>query len=96
MGVVAKRAFLITFAVIGHEGTGVHRTRNWAEDVQRDIGRHRFGNVENPDTATDKVWIRMSSPRVRGDLAGAIQWSLRHHNLLEDAVVARVSDLGDG
>jgi hypothetical protein len=58
------------------------------------VRRNGWGDVENPDTATDKVWVTASSARTLGDVAGAVKRTLRHHKLLEDAVVTKLSGRG--
>ena len=88
---MAKAGFLVSFAVISREDSGVHRIRNWAEDLHRQARQNGWGTVENPDTAVDAVCVVASSPRVLGNLAGAVKRSLRHHKLLEDAVVEKLS-----
>jgi hypothetical protein len=88
---VAKRGFLITFAVAPHTDTGIHRIRNWAEDLFRTVRRENWGTVSDPDTATDSVWVVAASARVTGDLAKAITRTLRNGNLLDDAVVRKLT-----
>jgi hypothetical protein len=88
---VARPGFLVTFAVMGREDSAVHRIRNWAEDLYRQANQNGWGTVENPDTAVDTVCVVASSPRALGNLAGAVRRSLRHHKLLDDAVVEKLS-----
>jgi hypothetical protein len=88
---VAKRGFLITFAVALHTDTGIHRVRNWAEDLFRTVTREKWGTVEDPDGATDSIWVVAASPRMTGDLAKAITRTLRSSNLLDYAVVRKLT-----
>ncbi len=60
---------------------GVDRIRNWAEDLLE---------VEIPDTAIERVSVLASSARTLGDVAHAVKRTLRHHNLLQDAIVTRL------
>ena len=88
---MAKPGFLVSFAGISRDDSRVHRIRNWAEDLYLQANRNGWGTVENLDAAVDTVCVVASSPRALGNLAGAIKRSLRHHNLLEDAVVEKLS-----
>ena len=92
---MARPGFLVSFAVISREDSGVHRIRNWAEDLYRQANQNGWGTVENPDTAVDTVCVVASSSRALGNLVGAVKRSLRHHKLLEDAVVERLSGSAD-
>jgi hypothetical protein len=89
--IVARRGFLVSFAVIGREDSGVHRIRNWAEDLHRQAQQNGWGTVEKSDNAVDRVCVVASSPRDLGNLAGAVKRSLKHHKLLDDAVVEKLS-----
>ena len=88
---MATPGFLVSFAVISRDQAGLHRIRNWAEDLHQQAARNGWGTVENPDTAVDAVCVVASSPRALGDLAGAVKRTLRQHKLLEDAVVEKLN-----
>ena len=88
---MARPGFLVSFAVVSRDDSGVHRIRNWAEDLHRQANQNGWGTVENPDGAVDTVCVVASSPHALGNLAGAVKRSLRHHRLLEDAVVEKLS-----
>jgi hypothetical protein len=88
---VAKRGFLITFPASLQDETGIHRIRNWAEDVFREVTRQRWGAVEDPDTVTDRLWVIAASPRVTGDLAKLITRTLKSSHLLDDAAVTKLA-----
>lgn len=90
-----RRGLVVSFSESGRDGPGVHRIRNWAEALLVDIQRRGWGTVENPDTATDTVWVLTSSRRTMGDLTKAVLRTLRHANLLADAVVTRFADTSD-
>jgi hypothetical protein len=92
---VAKRGFLIKFGARLRTDTGVHRIRNWAEDLFRTVKREQWGAVDDPDECTDTVWVVAASPRVTGDLAKAIRRALKNSNLLDDAVVTKLSKNND-
>jgi hypothetical protein len=87
---VAKRGFLVTFGGSGGE-PDVHRIRNWAEDLFVDARTRGYGTVENADSALDRVWVVASSGRALGDLAQAIRRSLGRHNLLDHAIVSKLT-----
>lgn len=86
---MAKRGFQIVFPDIGP--AGIHRIRNWAENLYWEVSRKGWGTVEDLDRATDTVWVFASSARVTGDLAKAIRRTLRHAHLLEQATIAKFS-----
>jgi hypothetical protein len=89
--IVAKRGFLVTFTSVGSADSGIHRIRNWAEDLYREVMQRVWGTVEPLDTATDRVWVTASSARVMGDLGLAVRRSLKKHHLFADAVVTKLT-----
>jgi hypothetical protein len=86
---VAKPGFLVSFAGVGTQHVPVHRVRDFAEDLQREVERQAWGTVENPDTARDTVEVTAATFRALGNVAGAINRSLRRQRLLESAMVTR-------
>lgn len=92
---MAKRGFLITFQAALQSDTGIHRIRNWAEDLFREVTRRRWGTVDDPDTVTDRLWVIAASPRVTGDLAKLMTRTLRDSNLLDDATVTKLATTED-
>ena len=88
---MANRGFLITFVYPGGQPPDSHRIRDWAEDLLVAAHTNGWGTVTNPDTATDQVFVMASSDRALGDLGQAVRRTLRHHNLLEEATVTKVS-----
>jgi hypothetical protein len=90
-----RRGYVIRFAGVRSPGDYlVHRVHNFTEDLQVDLQRHGWGTVDNPDTATDAVFVTPSSERMLGEVARAIRRALRHHQLSDESVVARRE--GDG
>jgi hypothetical protein len=92
---MAKRGFLIEFVHPGGRSPDVHRIGNWAEDLLVAAESHGWGTVVDSNPPFDRVWALASSDRALGDLAQAIRRTLRHHNLLDDAMVTKIeaSDL---
>ena len=88
---MAKRGFLITFVRPGGRPPDTHRIRNWAEDLLVEAEKQGWGTVVNSDTACDRVWVVASSDRALGDLAQGIRRTLRHHKLVDDATITKVT-----
>jgi hypothetical protein len=86
---VGKPSFLVQFGAFEQIDSGTHRIRNWAEDLSREVAGSGWGRVENPETATNKVWVVASSACVVGELRRAVRRSLKRHKLFEKAAVRK-------
>ena len=85
-----KAGYVIRFAGVRSPGDYlVHRVHNFTEDLQLDLQRHGWGLVDNPDTATDAVFVTSASDRMLGEVGRAIRRALRHHRLLDEGSVSR-------
>jgi hypothetical protein len=87
--------FSVTFTPPVLDGAYIHRVRNWAEELFREVHRRQWGAVEDIDRSTDTVWVLAASPKVTGDLAKEIHRSLRRGNLLQDATVRKLTTTED-
>ena len=79
----------VEFADAKQDRDLIHRIRNFAEDLERELNRDGLGTVLNANTATDRVAIAV----VRASLIGAsrkvIVSELKRHNLDGSASVMR-------
>jgi hypothetical protein len=72
-----------------------HRILNFAEDLFfSELSPCGLGTVPNMDTAISQVVVVLSSPRSLGSVSRAIRRTLRHHNLLAQARLSRVTEAG--
>jgi hypothetical protein len=87
--------FSITFTPPALDGAYISRVRDWAEELFLEVRRKQWGTVEDIDRCTDTVWVLAASPRFTGDLAKAIQRTLRKGKLLEGASVRKLTTTED-
>jgi hypothetical protein len=71
------------------DATAVHRNRNFAEDLDRDLRAPGHGHVMDPDDVEDEVRVA-ASPRAGGHVALSIDRALRSHGLERTATVEGV------
>lgn len=67
----------------------VHRVRNFAEDLERELHRSGLGRVENMDQAEFQVFVSVSANRVFGAVMAAARAQAKRHNLTEGATFER-------
>ncbi len=60
---MTEHTIVIDFAEPKLPGTLVHRVRNLAEDIDRELSRARDARVHEPDAATDQLRITVVSQR---------------------------------
>jgi hypothetical protein len=93
--VKGTKGFIVSFPDVGGDTAAhVHRVRNWAEDLWHEAHDKGWGIVENADTATDRVSVAVANGRKLGDMSQAIRRSLRKHNLLKEALIAKAPTSG--
>ena len=68
----------------------IHRVRNFAEDLARDLDRARLGEVENMDEAELQVFVLIPASRLFGEAATAARAQAKRHNLIEGASFERM------
>jgi hypothetical protein len=81
--------YQVTFSYPFPGGTEVHRIRNWAEDVARQLQTAQLGDVPDMDSATTHVTVRALKRSHLSKALAVIRLSLRRHNLSDYATVVR-------
>ena len=68
----------------------VHRVRNFAEDLYRQIQLTGLGTVQDIDRATDLVLVEIHHSRDLGTVRGILKKEIQRHHYGPDAVVQRL------
>lgn len=68
----------------------VHRVRNFAEDLERELSRDGSGQVENMDQAELQVFVRITASRMFGSVSSAARAQAKRHNISEGATFERM------
>ena len=67
----------------------IYHIRNFAEDLQRALGRDGIGHVENMDTAITSVSVIIESQRHLGSVSALVRTTLKRPNPSEGALIER-------
>ncbi len=79
----------IVIRVLGERAGDIHRNRNMAEDLQRELLHRGCGTTSDPDTMTTefRVWVR--ARRDLGDTAALVRAIVARHRMGDNVAIER-------
>jgi hypothetical protein len=88
---MAFEAMSRKIAVQFMEPVDIHRARNFAEAVDRELRRTGIGTAVNPDTMTSVFWVQAAASRHVGEVKRIIKSCAGQENLLEHVTISQES-----
>lgn len=79
----------ILIRIVGEREFDTHRTRNFAEELSNDLVRAKLGYVDEPDSVTNEIRVKITSNRLAGEVRQIVNSLIKKHLMVDDIEIVK-------